>query len=67
MEAGIGGLRHEVMDAVAELVEERDHFVMFKKTGLFRGRLGEVADKSCRGVTPRAVLLDESLNRIINK
>lgn len=61
MEAGIGGLRHEVMDAVAELVEERDDFVVLEEGWLALCRFAEVADECCGGVVTGAVFADKTL------
>jgi len=49
------------VDAVAELVEEGDDFVVLEQARLFRRRLGEIADKGCCRVSTLALFGDEAL------
>ncbi len=44
VEARVGGARDEVVDAVAEFVEEGDDFVVFEQAGFLGRGFGEVAD-----------------------
>ena len=54
METGVLGPRDQVMDTVAELMEQRDDIVMLQETGLLRRRLGEVADQGRGRIVPFA-------------
>jgi hypothetical protein len=50
----------EVVDSVAEFVEEGYYFVVFEEGGLGLGWLGEVADESGSGVAAGAVREEEA-------
>ena len=60
VEAGVGRFANEIVDAVAEFVEECDYFVVFEETWFLRGWLREVADERCGRVSAGAVLVGEA-------
>ena len=60
MEAGVFCSCGEVVDSVAEFVEEGYYFVVFEEGGLGLGWFGEVADEGGGGVAARAVRKEEA-------
>ena len=60
VEAGVVRFGDEVVDAVAEFVEEGGDLFVLEEAGLLGCRLGEVAYESCDGVVARAVCVDEA-------
>lgn len=58
MEAGVVGASSEVMDAMAELVEEGHDLVVLQQRRLLRCGLAEIADESGGGVAATAVGLN---------
>ena len=60
VEAGIGGSGDEVVDAMAELVEEGDDFIVAEEAGFLGRGFGEVADEGDGGIVARAVLGHEA-------
>lgn len=65
VEAGVGRPRHQVVDAVAQLVEERHDLVVLEETGLLGRWLGEVAHQRGGGVPSLAVDIDEALSKSV--
>lgn len=61
VETGVDRLGDEVVDTVAQLVEEGDDFVVLEETGLLGGGLGEVAHQRGGGITAVASCVDEAL------
>lgn len=61
VEARPDRLGDQVVDAVAQLVEERHHLVVLEQTGFLGGGLGEVAHQCRRGVSTVTVGIDEAL------
>ena len=60
MIARIGRFGNEVVDAVAELVEERDELVVLEKRWDGFGRFAEVADKCSGRVVAGTILVHET-------
>jgi len=60
VEAGVFCSCGEVVDSVAEFVEEGYYFVVFEEGGLGLGWFGEVADEGGGGVAARAVRKEEA-------
>ena len=63
VEAGVGGLRDEIVDSVTKLMEEGHNLLVLEQTRLLRRWLGEVADQSSRWVASLSILIDVALIR----
>lgn len=61
VETGVDRLGDEVVDAVAEFVEESHDFVVLEQAGLLGSRLGEVAHQRSSRVAAVALGVDETL------
>lgn len=61
VEAGVGGSRDKIVNAVAQLVEEGYDFVVLEQTGLLGAGLGEVAHQSSSGEASVAIRIDKAL------
>lgn len=64
VEAGVGCLCDEVVDSVAEFVEEGDYFFVLEETGLLCCRLREVAHQCGGWVATCSILFDEALCKL---
>lgn len=60
MEAGVFCASGEIVDSVAEFVEEGYDFVVFEEGGFGFGGFGEVADESRGGVAACAIWVVEA-------
>lgn len=60
MEAAVTRTAGKVMNTMAELVEQGDHFLMLQQTGFVRGRFRKVADKCSSWIPARSVGLEEA-------
>lgn len=64
MEDGISGFRDEIVDAMAQLVEELPDLVVVQEAGFGGCGLGEVADQCCYWIVACAILLSKTLRQI---
>ena len=64
VEARVERPRHEVVDAVAQFVEESYELWVRKEAGFLGGGLGKVAHQCCSGIVTGSVLANESLDGI---
>lgn len=64
VEPRVRRLRHEVVDPVSQLVEQRHHLVVLQQTGFLRRWLGEVAHQRRGRVSAFAVDIDEALHHV---
>lgn len=58
VETRICSLGNEVVDSMAQFVEERDDFVVFQETRFFGGGFGEIADQRCCRISPFSVYFE---------
>lgn len=61
MEAGVDCLGYQVVNAVAEFVEEGDDFVVFQQTRFFLRGFGEIAYQCGGGIAFVSAGVDEAL------